>query len=228
MAEIITIIGGRKRLRLGNEELARTMSIGADWGKVRIGMRFGINSATNNLTYAQLVFGLSQGTDRPYKHASCRDFIGWQFGFPAVYTVGTYTAGPPKSYRFNAAAGDGVALSRVAGVTTAFASGATDNYVCADPASYLMCSWLDIQKQTSSTIGITFRRNTSAVTTHTQEAFFKSMEDESTYGAFGNTTSAVTVTGYAGSALWDSVDISWNNSMPNSLEIAELYVLRYQ
>ena len=227
MAEIITIVGDRKRLRLGNEEFVRTMNIGSDWGKVRIGMRFGINNAINNLIYPQLVFGLSQGTDLPYKHASCRDFIGWQFGFPAVYTVGTYIAGPIKSYRFTALAGDGVAISRVAGTTAAFASVTTNSYVGADPASNLMCSWLDIQKQ-GDTIGVTCRQNNIAVTTHTQEVFFKSTEDEVNYGGFGTNTSAVTVTGYAGSALWDSVDISWNNSMPNSLEIAELYVLRYQ
>jgi hypothetical protein len=53
------------------------------------------------------------------------------------------------------------------------------------------------------------------------------MEDETNYAGVGASTTTGTFT-YAGNSAWDSVDIAWNRDYPSTMEIAYIYVLRYQ
>lgn len=228
MAQIINVLG-KKRLTIGNEEYGRSMGFGTDWGKVRLGVRFGINNtgSPNAITAADLAIGLSQGTDRMYKNVSCRDFIGWSYGNPQG--AATFTYGSPAPIYWTSTSPDGYYISRVNGVTTSVSTASSPNILSADPASYLSAQFIDIIKNSPTSVTVAVRKVTSMVTgVATQELFMRAMEDESSYAGFGTSVTSTTFTSYAGNSLWDSVDIAWNVSAPNAMEIASIYALRYQ
>lgn len=69
-----------KYVSLANEELVRTLQIGSDWTKLRIGVLLAVTpDGTNNLASAALVLGLCSGTAHPYGAASTTNFIGAAF-----------------------------------------------------------------------------------------------------------------------------------------------------
>lgn len=226
MAQIINVLG-KNRLTLGNEEFGRTMAIGADWGKVRIGVRFGIyrNPASTSITTANLAIGLSEGTDLMYKHASCRDFIGFFFSSPIPDATFGAASQPPQLY-YAMQNPDGYFVSRVNGVTSSISTGTSTNTIGGDPAAYLVPHFIDVQKNSPTSVTVTIRRYASLNNLITQEVFLKAMEDEVNYATLGFSTATGTFA-YAGNSLWDSVNIAWNKSAPNQMDISEIYVLRY-
>lgn len=226
MAQIISSIIG-KRLSLGNEEYGRKMSFGSDWGKVRIGVRFGIyrNPASTSITTANLVIGLSEGTDLMYKSPSCRDFIGFFFSNPIPDATFTAASSPPQLY-YAMGNPDGYFVSRVNGVTSSLTTGGPAFAIGGDPAAYLTPIFIDVLKNSPTSVTVSIRRNTSFISS-TQEQFMKGMEDEVNYAGLGTTTNTGTLA-YAGNSRWDSVCISWNKSAPNQMNIAEIGVVRFQ
>lgn len=226
MAQIIDVLG-KKRLTIGNEEYGRTIGIGADWGKLRLGVRYGIypSAPTVSITTADLAIGLSEGTDLMYKNVSCRDFIGWSFGNPQG--AATLTYGSPAPIFWTSSSPDGYYISRVAGVTTSISTASSPNILSADPYSYLGAQFIDITKNSPTHITVSIRKFT-VQTIVTQEMFMKAMEDETNYGAIGTIVTSGNFTSYAGSSLWDSVDIAWNKSAPNQMDIAQISVTRFQ
>jgi len=224
MAQIISLLD-RRRLSLGNEEYGRKMSIGADWGKVRLGVCFGVNSDLDgSIAGAEMVMGLSEGTDLMYKNVACRDFIGWHFGTAVGTATWTRNAAALEYYSFGNP--DGYFISRVSGVTASTTSGGTGNLVSAAPAAYVMGAYLDIIKNSATSITLNFRRQTAATVT-TLDLFLRAMEDETNYAGVGASTPTATIA-YAGNSAWNSVDIAWNRDYPSTMEIAYIYVLRYQ
>jgi hypothetical protein len=129
-----------------------------------------------------------------------------------------------KTYSFGNP--DGYFISRVAGVTASTTSGGTGNLVSASPASFVMGAYLDIIKNSDTSITMNFRRQTAATVT-TLDLFLRAMENETNYAGVGASTATATIA-YAGNAAWDSVDIAWNRDYPSTMEIAYIYVLRYQ
>ena len=231
MAQIVNTTGvgftADGRLSLGNEEFVRPMAIGADWGKIRIGLRYAINNNAAHITGCEFVVGVSQGTDLPYRHNLCRDFIGWHVEQPYQNATFTYAAGPPKTFT-GGGVRDGLAVTKVAGVVATTVGAAVADIIPGDPTVFLGILFVDIVKNTSSQAVLLARHYSSVgVTNIAQEQFLRGMEDESAYNGLGNATTTVTVTGYTGASLWDSVDIAWNKSSPNELQVSDLYVLRF-
>ena len=66
-----------KYLTLANEEWVRTLAIGNDWNKLRLGLLLAVTpNGTNPLGGTALMLGLCSGKTNPYGAASTTNFVG--------------------------------------------------------------------------------------------------------------------------------------------------------
>ena len=66
-----------KYLTLANEEWVRTLAIGNDWNKLRLGLLLAVTpDGTNNLGGTALMLGVCSGKTHPYGAASTTNFVG--------------------------------------------------------------------------------------------------------------------------------------------------------
>jgi hypothetical protein len=66
-----------KYLTLPNEEFVRTLAIGTDWNKIRLGVLLAVTpDGTNNLGGVALMLGVCSGKTNPYGAASTTNFVG--------------------------------------------------------------------------------------------------------------------------------------------------------
>ena len=231
MATIAATILNDNRLILGNEEYGRTMTIGTHWGKIRIGLRYAIQTdAASNIANTQFVVGVSQGTTAMYKNGSCTDFIGFSFGQTLDNSTFTLAAGPPTYYSIGASVREGYLVSNVAGSKTTVNASTSTVYLPGSPTGFLGWNFLDIQKLGASGVSVTIWRNTTATDVQvgrSLDAFNKAMENEGTPGG-SLTALPMTLAAYAGNFAWDTLDIAWNKSGPFFLEIGTLAVTRFE
>lgn len=93
---------GDKYLSLANEEYVRTLAVGTNWTKLRLGMLIALTpDGTNNLGGTNLVFGLCAGKTNPYGAASTTNFLGMKFGSdpnPPYTDLLTYVANSGNPY----------------------------------------------------------------------------------------------------------------------------------
>src|SRR5438876_3919296 len=88
-----------KYLTLANEEYVRTLAIGTNWTKLRIGMLLALaTDGTNNLQGTNLVWGLSSGKTNPFGAVTTTNFLGMKFGYDANSDVLTYVANSGNPY----------------------------------------------------------------------------------------------------------------------------------
>ena len=89
-------------LSLANEEYVRTLAIGTNWTKLRLGLLIALTpDGTNNLSGTNLVFGLCAGKTNPYGAASTTNFLGLKFGSepnPPYTDLLTYAANAGNPY----------------------------------------------------------------------------------------------------------------------------------
>lgn len=74
----VFVLGGNQLyMTLANEEYVRTLSIGSNWTKIRIGMFHAFTpDGTNNLTGVTLTLGICSGTVNPFGAASTTNWVG--------------------------------------------------------------------------------------------------------------------------------------------------------
>mgnify|MGYP003377941999 CR=1 FL=1 len=91
-----------KYLTLANEEWVRTLAIGNDWNKLRLGLLLAVTpDGTNPLGGTALMLGLCSGKTNPYGAASTTNFVGAALhGSTPGATTGTlsYVAGAGNPY----------------------------------------------------------------------------------------------------------------------------------
>ncbi|MBI1178319.1 hypothetical protein GC207_12860 [bacterium] len=86
-------------LSLANEEWVRTLAIGSNWTKLRLGVLLSVTpDDVNNLNGVQLVFGLCAGKTNPYGAASTTNFLGMKFGGTTGGDLWTYKANSGNPY----------------------------------------------------------------------------------------------------------------------------------
>lgn len=86
-------------LSLANEEWVRTLAIGSNWTKLRIGLLMTVTpDDVNNLNGVQLVFGLCSGKTNPYGAASTTNFLGAKLGGTTGGDLWTYKANSGNPY----------------------------------------------------------------------------------------------------------------------------------
>lgn len=90
---------GDKYLTLANEEFVRTLAIGSDWTRLRLGLLLALSTdGTSDLQGADLVWGLCAGKTNPFGAASTTNFLGMKFGVNVGPDVLTYNANSGNPY----------------------------------------------------------------------------------------------------------------------------------
>lgn len=138
-----------KYLTLANEEWVRTLAIGNDWNKLRLGLLLAVTpNGTNPLGGTALMLGLCSGKTNPYGAASTTNFVGAGLhGSAPGVTTGTlsYAAGAGNPYF---SSGGSWPASRVGGNVIAGAGDATAFILTANAGTTQRRSpvYVDIQK----------------------------------------------------------------------------------
>lgn len=230
MATIVETIPNERRLILGDEEYGRTMAIGTCWAKIRIGLRYGIQTvAATNIVGTQFVLGVCQGNAAMYKHGSCTDFIGWSYGSVLDNATFTLVAGPPTIYSL-AGGREGYLVSNVGGVKATVNGTTSTVYLSGNPTSWLGWTFVDIHKLGASGVMVTNWHNTTASDAQvgrSLDAFNRAMENEGVLGG-GLVAASATHAAYAGAFGWDTLNIAWNKSGPFFLEIGTIAITRFE
>src|SRR5664279_1558518 len=90
---------GDKYLTLANEEFVRTLAIGSDWTRLRLGLLLALSTdGTSDLQGADLVWGLCAGKTNPFGAASTTNFLGMKFGTSFGPELLTYNANAGNPY----------------------------------------------------------------------------------------------------------------------------------
>ncbi|MBI1178460.1 hypothetical protein GC207_13580 [bacterium] len=110
-----------KYLSLANEEWVRTLAIGSNWTKLRVGVLLALTpDGTNNLAGTNLLFGLCAGKTNPFGAATTTNFLGMKFGANASSDPLTYVANSGNPYYWS---GRGVIKKVGATVTSSDGNG---------------------------------------------------------------------------------------------------------
>lgn len=224
MAEIIESISGDKQLRLYDEQFGRRMDIGAQWGKIRVAIRFCVN-ATSNLNDCGIVLGVSQGTTDMFRSPNCVDFIGGHIGAVLQNTDWSYNAGPP-AYSFSGGFST-LAVSKVAGVVASTApGGSTNTYLNIAPTRGVFAVDIEKSHERMKVRPLAMGTLALAQTDLNFGNFMLQSEYEPNMSAVIGHFPNVLNVDYTGQFAWDSVNVDWNNGI-QPLEISDLVVIRF-
>jgi hypothetical protein len=221
-----------KYLTLANEEFARTLAIGTDWNKIRLGVLLAVTpDGTNNLASSALVLGVSSGKTNPYGAASTTNFVGGAFhgaGGTPTATL-TYAANSGNPYYSSAGTGPfarvGTTLSNGTGNAVAFLIAANNGSIQRRSPLYV-----DIQKGSPNFTVIRWTPQTSQSQFLTADCspaeFLASLELATpTWGGISLTTSNSTVAASEAPGTLDTFDFFWNKSL-FALEVYALAAYR--
>ena len=205
---------------LANEEFARTLAIGTDWNKIRLGLLLAVPlDGTNNLPGTALMLGVCSGKTNPYGAASTTNFVGAALhGSTGGVTTGTltYSAGSGNPYfssgGFWPAVRVGVDLTSGTGVAAAFVL--TSNAGSTQRRSPL---YVDIQKGSPNYTITRWAPSTGQGQFQSGDCssaeFLASLElPTPTWLGINLTSSAGTVAASETPGALDTVDVFWNKS----------------
>jgi hypothetical protein len=224
MAEIIQLVSGDQALRLYNEQFLRTMAFGAQWGKIRVIVRFCCD-ATSTINSSGLVVGVCQGTANPFRSSQTDDFIGACLGTAIQTNNWTYNAGPPPYATVGGFLP--VAFKRQGSTNTVVPPGGSITiYMPISPTRGIF--GVDIEKSNGvmrvKPLGI--QTQALAQTDYNSgNFFFNSDNDVSTSPLIGGLPNVLSVP-YTGQYAFDTVNIDWNNGI-QPLNISDIMVVRF-
>lgn len=90
---------GDQYLSLANEEYVRTLAIGTNWTKLRLGLLAAVTpDGTSNLNGVQLVWGLCSGKTNPFGASSTTNFLGMKYGITSGGDLWSYVANAGNPY----------------------------------------------------------------------------------------------------------------------------------
>jgi len=224
MAFIVdTLSPSEHRIQLGFECFIRTMSIGANWQKLRIGFRVAINDTYVPMLAAKIVAGVSQGPI-PFDSYDIPDFNGG-----VLYST-SYTTGAQWNRVTNAGVvcytqSSGTAIRKQGEIITGTTgSSSSTTYLSAQPGLSRTVLLSTITKT-----GTTYNVHTSGSSSGadvSRAAFIATMEDEAnTPLNMGTLSGSSSVTGPLNHSF-DTVQIRWHKSLP-TLEISDIMAVRY-
>jgi hypothetical protein len=220
---------GDQALQLGNEEFVRTMSFGANWRKVRIGIYYSIYcnvDALNNVAMAAnaaLWLGLCQGSGGGFTNPVPTDAVAFNINY-GNYVL-QYHSTPPGYYGFGFNPGRmtwkyGPAVTNVNQSTSLGTNSAAGTYRYSMYVDYSLSAG-----PPSATMGVTNWQDTSAPSgDQSRTVFLTNMQAENSM------TGLIPIIGtgftYTGNFKLDSVCVYWNRCMPVFL-LSEVCVTRF-
>lgn len=230
MAAIVETVVGDRRIQLGNEEFVRKMKFGAAWGKIRIGVRFAVNTTGGTFTNAIFQIGVCSGTTNTFNNGNTTGYWGCHYG--QNYGTSGYT----YNTTYYAVTANGAAVYRTGNTTTSSTLGWGG-----DSALLLINPWhsiwyADFEKPAASggfgNQGITAWWQSTGSTPsgisydHPQYEMWRGMESETAITGALNYNGKIT-TSYAGDfSVLDTLSILWNKTTP-TIEISDIMVTRF-
>lgn len=222
MGYIVEPIILQRAIQLGNEEFGRTMSIGTNWTKIRIGIRCAVNGV-GGLINAGLALGVCQGTTNMYKSVTCTDFVGIHFGITPDNSTFTFVLTSPAYYTQGSVSLP--TITKVNGTLTNRSGQNTTSYLGSAPGTTAVVGYVDILKGSSYTVTPYWPNSVGNVQTNsTALQFITGMETDGTPSNVAAYTAATYA--YTGAGLFDTVNVSWSRSTP-TLTIFNLAVCRF-
>ena len=196
-----------RTIQLANEEYVRTFSIGTNWQKIRIGIRFCFPS-TGNCANTEFYFGVCQGTTNTFLSSNTTDWMGITVGTPYGNAVWNYNVGR----YFSPGGGNYAPLKRVGNTNTVITSLGGSPAITANPAVH-NTMFLDVLKGSPNYV-LTFWMCNAA-----QSAVDISRPLWAYYMPYETSTPNVSGSGalnvaYSGSGLFDTLSIRWNKIVP--------------
>jgi hypothetical protein len=217
MAQIVESLATDRRLRLYTEDFARKMGIGTAWTKIRIGLRLSLQ-ATSTANSSLFAFGVCQGDTNTFKSGTTTDFIGAILGTTASQNY-AYTAGPPAFITGTSLA----AINRIGNTNTIVNTSSSNVVISTAPATIRSILITDIEKNfTNNKVSSWGSTSTTVALDATLATLMTFMESDTLTGLAALTTNNIP---YSGSGLWDTVNVSWNNSI-QPVEISDVIVTR--
>jgi hypothetical protein len=221
-----------KKVALSNGFIAREMSIGSDWTKLRIGMRLSVDllGGSSNLVGVKLYAGLCSGTANTVGQATTTNFIGVRAG-GATGEGYTYAAGPPKKITRNG--GGGGMMKKVGSTITAGSADGNLFYNFADVSANVRLAWLlEITKGSPNYTAQVINNNNGTLGADISYTSLASAMDAGTMA--GAQTALGGVYGLSGSlslafdevaGALNAVNISWSHTSAK-LEVSEVLYAR--
>jgi hypothetical protein len=225
MAAIVNV--SDKRFQLGREDWVRTMSIGTNWTKIRVGVTWAINGVAA-FPNGFFLIGLCQG-GIPYSSPNCIDFVGRTANTMSVAN-NSYTSTPVGSQSYNVGNSPSYFFFKKGTGLTATTTGASDNEsVWAGASGKKTAVFMDFIKNGDTTIGNSlWYHNVTTPNTdwNTLQRFLQDAESEN---AIPNLAGGGIFTGgvTGSNQLWDSVNLYWNKSSP-TIEIGAVVVIKFR
>lgn len=216
------------RAALSNSTLRRLLSIGTNWTKVRVGIRFSLLDTGAELTSTpMLAMGVCSGTANPVNNGSATtdNFVGMR----TTATSWTRNAGPPPYYLNGAYT---VRAAKRVGTTWGYTAG-TNNFWYAwyiptgTGLRQMLC--VDVTKGSPNfTINMFARGNNSPQSDITKEDFLGkvALADPGNWnGHYLGTPNTVAVD-EATNGYLNAANVAWDRSNPK-IEISDLAVVRF-
>lgn len=232
VAQRVFVLGNNNNtyMTLANEEFVRTLAIGSNWTRLRLGILVAFTpDGTNNIAGAVLALGMSAGVNNPFGAALTDNFYGGSMLGAATGQTMLYNAGGGNPYFTTG----GVVnqIKRVGGVTsTGSSAGIPDVATNTGTTQRRTAMFLELIKGVSNSVASFTMSVAIAQTDCPFYAFLDAMETTSPViagNSYGNLqASSFEDISEAAGAL-DTFNVFWNKSA-FPLEIYGMAVYRYQ
>jgi len=211
----------KKYLTLANEEFVRTLGIGTNWTKLRLGILWAITpDGTNALPSSAIVLGLCSGKTNPYGAANTTNFVGAELHTNAPNsTTGSLTYSVISGQPWYTSSGSWPA-TRV-GATISSASGQGNTFLIATNTGSIQRRsplFVDIQKGSPNYTITRWLPQSSTTAYQTADMspaeFLSSLELATpTWVNIALTGSVGTIATSEGPGVFDTFDFFWNKSL---------------
>jgi hypothetical protein len=229
MAFITEQLIGEKCIQIGHEEIARGMSFGTDWIKIRVGVRMwmlpGISMASIGGLSNTLAVGISQGTSNLFYSNDTTDYMAIALGQPR--SILTYSTNGISSSDYTYPASSGAYYMLKTGNTVVSGPAYSINSAAHVGAGKNIRSaiYVDFTKTIFGYYLVTVYTHQANVTDQARSTFLSVMENDGTLTAPQSSFGQAQIP-YTGAGLYDSVGVLWSRCYP-AVEISDICVTRF-
>jgi hypothetical protein len=229
MAFITEQLIGEKCIQLGHEEIARGMSFGTDWIKIRVGIRMwmlpGITMASIGGLSNTLAVGISQGTSNLFYSNDTTDYMAIALGQPRSAITYSTNGISSSEYTYPAASGAYYMIKTGNTVASGAAYSISSTAHVGAGKNIRSAIYIDFIKTSFGYYLVTAYTNQTSVSDLPRSTFLFYMENEGTITGQQSSCGQAQIP-YTGAGLYNSVGVLWSRCYP-AVEISDICVTRF-
>jgi hypothetical protein len=209
-----------KALTLANEEYVRTLAIGNDFVRLRIGIHCALDGPAENITGARLLMGLCAGKTKPFGVLDTTHWLGMSHGGASAPGTGTFTHALASGHSYYQSPGDAI-IKRIGNTNTynSVVNVATHRHPRVGATEKHRGIWMVEIIKGSTSFTVRHWYSNSNTTVRTLARFLEALENPASTVSivlgdgttFGPSASIMAVNEGADGAL-DTVSVFWNKS----------------